>query len=78
MAELTVKEFVTNSNMCHFDSFRNGIFYYNVPHVVSCDRYQFQVPIEDVTGVTLLSSDKAITFMRWIRKSIENGTLIKQ
>jgi len=78
MAELTIKEFVSKGNFVSFDSFRAGVFYYNVAHIISLERYQFQVPVEDANGCTLLSRDKSITFMRWIRKSIENGTFIKQ
>ena len=40
--------------------------------------YIFTVPLEDIGTATLLAEDKAITFMRWIRKAIENKTLIKQ
>jgi hypothetical protein len=38
--------------------------------------YQFPVPIEDIGNATLLDYDKAITFMRWIRKAKEEGTLV--
>lgn len=75
---MDIKSFVSKGNYVHFDSYRNGIFYYNVAHIISLERFQFQIPIEDVSGVTLLARDKSITFMRWIRKSIENGTFIKQ
>lgn len=40
--------------------------------------YIFPVPIEDIGSATLLAEDKAITFMRWIRKAIEDKTFIKQ
>lgn len=72
-----IKDFVAKDNFVHFDSFRAGIFYYNVYKVDSTIGYQFQVPIEDIGGATLLADDKSVTFMRWIRKSIENKTLIK-
>lgn len=74
---MNIKDFVSKGNFVHFDSFRNGTFYYNVAHIISLERFQFQVPIEEVSGVTLLSKDKSITFMRWIRKSIEDKTFIK-
>ena len=41
------------------------------------DLYQFPVPIEDIGNATMLSEDKAITYMRWIRKAMEDKTLIK-
>lgn len=78
MSELTVKDFVSKDNRVQFDSFRTNVFYYTVAHIGSFERYLFQVPLEDVSGVTFLSRDKSIYYMRWIRKSIKDGTLIKQ
>lgn len=39
--------------------------------------YTFPVPIEDIGTATIRSRDKALTFMRWIRKAIDDKTLIK-
>ncbi len=39
--------------------------------------YQFPVDIDTIGNGTMLAEDKAITFMKWIRKAIEDGTLIK-
>lgn len=39
---------------------------------------QFTVPLDDIGNATLLAEDKAITYMRWIRKAIEDNTLIKK
>jgi hypothetical protein len=90
----TIKELVKD-NIVIFDSYRAGIFYYNVMTnerdvpVISVgseeveewnteyDIYQFPVPVEDIGNATLLSEDKAITYMRWIRKAMNDGTLIK-
>jgi hypothetical protein len=74
---MDIKDFISKGNFVQFDSFRAGFFYYSVCHIISLERYQFQVPIEDVGGATLLSRDKSVTFMRWIRKSIEDKTFIK-
>jgi len=73
-------------NYVRFDSYRQGYFYYNLEKIVdnensqtgqSIEKYQFVVPIGDIGTATLLSQDKAITFMRWIRKAIQDNTLIK-
>lgn len=73
-------------NYVKFDSYRQGYFYYNVEKVVDnensptgqcIEKYQFTVPIGDIGTATLLNQDKAITFMRWIRKAIQDNTLIK-
>jgi hypothetical protein len=74
---MDIKDFVTAGNFVIFDSFRAGIFYYNIPHKTTLQLYQFQVPIEDTGGATLKCRDKSIMFMRWIRKSIEDKTFIK-
>ena len=77
MSDLTVKNFVSKDNYVRFDSYRAGFFYYNVMHVITMELYQFQIPVEDIGGATLLAIDKSFSFMRWIRKSISDGTLIK-
>lgn len=66
-------------NKVYFDSYRQGFFYYNINKVTGweTDIYQFPVPLDDIGNATLLKEDKAITFMRWLRKSIEDGTFIK-
>lgn len=79
---------LVKGNFVTFNRFRQGVFYYTL-HVGTghyaildqvkeiMDAYEFQVPIEDIGDATLQSEDKAITFMRWIRKSIEDNTFIK-
>lgn len=63
------------NNTVAFDSFRAGIFYYVIGEPGTTNEYLFQVPLHDIGTATLLATDKAIYFMRWIRKSIEDGTL---
>lgn len=75
--KINIHHFVSSINYAYFDSYRNGVFYYTINHVLNLKKYQFQIPIEDITGATLLSKDKSIFFMRWIRKCIEQGTFIE-
>lgn len=75
---MEITDFVAKDNMCYFDSFRSGVFYYNVYKVNSDIGYQFQIPIEDISGATLKAEEKSVFMMRWIRKSIENKTFIKE
>lgn len=42
-----------------------------------CEVYQFTVPLEDIGTATLLAQDKAITYMRWIRKAINDNMLVR-
>ena len=38
---------------------------------VTNDGWEFPVPLSDTTGATFPAEEKAIFFMRWIRKHIE-------
>jgi hypothetical protein len=80
---MNIKELIKD-NYVEFDSYRQGFFYYNVLVQVKQtygdpgpERYQFSVPLDDIGTATLLNRDRAIIYMRWIRKAIENETLIK-
>ena len=82
MSTPTLKQIVKNSRV-YFDSYRQGHFYYNVlvtnadEDEITTEIYQFPVPLEDIGTATLLAVDKAITFMRWIRRAIEDKTFVK-
>jgi len=75
---MTVKELVKDNEVT-FDSFRQGFFYYNL--TISgggiMKIYQFSVPLEDIGTATMPAKEKAILFMRWIRKAKEDKTLIE-
>ena len=78
LTEIPLKAFVGNrENAVEFAYFRQGYFYYNVADDNTGLEYQFPIPIEDIGTATLENRDKAITFMRWIRKAIQDKTLIK-
>lgn len=59
-----------------FEYFRDGNFFY------SCDNgFIFPVPVDDIGQATLLKEDKALFFMRWIRKHmavIKNGNVVEE
>ncbi len=69
----TIKELVESDRRVRFSFYRAGFFYYNV--VVPNHIYEFPIPVEDIGTATLHDYDKAITFIRWIRKAIEEKTL---
>lgn len=71
---MNIKELIKD-NKVYFDSYRQGIFYYKI--LFNGDHYIFPVPIDDIGTATLLATDKAITYMRWIRKALEEKTLVK-
>jgi hypothetical protein len=66
---------LVKGNVVRFDSYRQGFFVYILETVDK--NYSFIVPIDDIGTATMLAEDKAITFMRWIRKALEDKTLIE-
>lgn len=63
-----------------FSHYRAENFYYNIVDgdeisgITIC--YQFPVPIDDTGNATMLARDKAVTYMRWIRKALDENTLL--
>lgn len=81
--EYDIKELIRNATVT-FAFYRQGHFYYNIPYhkkndngTINVHVLQFPVPIDDIGTATMLASDKAITFMRWIRRAIEDKTFIR-
>lgn len=73
---MDIKEIVKD-NTVHFAKYRQGYAYYTV-RVPSegCD-YSFPVSLIDIGDATLLATDKALVFMRYIRRAIDDGTFVK-
>ncbi|MBI2295653.1 MAG: hypothetical protein HYU76_06390 [Betaproteobacteria bacterium] len=68
---------IVKDNEVRFAKYRQGFAYYTV-HVPSEGiDYTFPVPLSDIGDATLLATDKALVFMRYIRKAIEEGTFVK-
>ena len=59
----TIKELVKDHTVS-FSHYRSGNLYYNVDE----ENFQFPVPIEDTGEATFPSKEKAMLFMRYIRK----------
>jgi len=57
---------IVKDNTVRFAKYRQGIAYYTV-----------RVPLSDIGDATLLAADKAMVFMRYIRKAIEDKTFVK-
>lgn len=71
---------IVKDNFVFFRKFRQGFFYYNIwvnRGTEEEERYIFPVPQSDIGDATLEHTDKAIIFMRYIRKALEEGTFIK-
>ena len=61
-----VKEHVIGNQKVYFDFYRDGILYYRTEKDLL-----FEVPIDDVGTGTMKNEDKALLYMRWIRKQLE-------
>ena len=72
---MNIKDVVKN-NKVYFLFYRQQHMYYGVD--VEGQKLMFPVPLEDVMDATLFAEEKAITYMRYIRKAIDGGTLVPQ
>ena len=62
----TVKECVAPPQQVHFVRYKANELWYR------CDNgLEFPVPVSDIGDATFLATDKAMLFMRYIRKQIE-------
>ena len=65
---------IVKDNKVMFAWYREGNMYYSV--TVGDEVFAFPVPLSDVGNATLLAEDKAILFMRYIRKALDSGTFL--
>ena len=72
---MNIKDIVKDNNV-RFVSYRQGVAYYAVSVSGENEDRLFPVPLSDVGDATLLAEDKAIIFMRYIRKAIDDGTFL--
>ena len=66
---------IVKDNVVNFLRYRHQVAYYGV--MVDNVNYSFPVPLDDVGDATLYSEEKAITYMRYIRKAIDDKTFVK-
>jgi hypothetical protein len=71
-----IKEIVKD-NEVRFARYRRGCAYYTVRVPSEGVDYMFPVSLSDIGDATLHASDKALLFMRYIRKALEEGTFVK-
>lgn len=62
---ISIKDMVKDKKV-KFSFYREGELYYKTE-----DGFEFPVPISDIGNAVFLAEDKAILFMRWIRKHVE-------
>ncbi len=59
----TLKEMIVNNQKVRFSFYRDGQLWYET----ECG-FRFPVPLEEAGTATFLAEDRAILFMRYIRK----------
>ncbi len=69
---------IVRENVVHFARYRQGFAYYQVRVGPEAVTYTFPVPLEDIGDATLLATDRAVVFMRYIRRALEDGTFTRQ
>ena len=69
----SIKEIVKN-NKVYFSHYRASYLYYNVK--VDGKIYLFPVPIEDIGDATFQAEDKAMLFMRYIKKALTDMSFV--
>jgi len=60
---MSIKDMVSNNKQVKFVRYQNKELWY----VTECG-FEFPIPIEDTGSAAFVSQDKAMLFMRWIRK----------
>lgn len=72
---MDIKNIIKN-NKVKFLRYRKGVVYYSVHVVDKSADYMFPVPLSDVGDATLEAEDKAMMFMRYIRKAIDDRSFV--
>jgi hypothetical protein len=63
---LSVKEMVQGNKQVTFVYYKDNALWYRTD-----DGFEFPVPVADIGGATMLATDKALLFMRYIRKHVD-------
>lgn len=63
---MNIKDMVSGDKKVKFVRYREGEFIYTT----ECG-FEFTVPLSDLGKATLLAEDKALLFLRYIRKQVE-------
>lgn len=65
---------ILKDNEVKFAYVRKGHLYYTIKHGFT---YLFPVPLEDIGDATFNTTEKALLFMRYIRKAQEEGSFVR-
>ena len=70
---MSIKEMVNNGKKVNFIRYQNNELWY----ITECG-FEFPVPIGDTGEAAFIAEDKALLFMRWIRKHVDTINSAKQ
>jgi hypothetical protein len=79
MKKIDVLDQVKPPKSVRFEYYREGVLYYSTD-----DGTVFPVPADDLPGATFLATDRAMLYMRWMRKhndaieAAQAGTEVQQ
>lgn len=63
---MNIKDMVSDGKVVKFQYYRDGNLWY-----IAETGFSFPVPIDDIGNATFLAEDRAMLFMRYIRKHIQ-------
>jgi thymidylate kinase len=66
---LSIKDMVKDNKKVVFTRYRHGNLYYKTE-----DGFEFPVPTSDIGDATFLAEDRAMLFMRYIRKALDEAS----
>lgn len=74
---MKITDFVKTGNMAEFTRYRANILYFEAINQETSEMYEFPVYCEDLGGATVNKHEKCLTLMRYLRKALEDKTLVK-
>lgn len=74
---MKITDFVTSDNYCDFSHYRQAHLYYIVANRADAKIYSFPVPVSDLAEATINAQEKSVFMMRYIRKALDEGTIVK-
>lgn len=63
-------DLVKDDNIACFRELRGGNLWYEIEYGYH-QIFEFPIPIEDTKGAVFMYEDKAVVFLKWIRRQLE-------
>lgn len=72
-----ITQMVKDNAKVYFAYYSDGNLVYTIHNPVDDCRYGFSVPISETKGGIFLRTDRALYYIRWIRKAIQTNQFTK-